>query len=461
MIPIQWATGSSKGRSENANGSRLVNLFAEQLPPDSKSPVVLYGTPGESVFTNVNQLTVFGTMVMDNQLYAVTDTKLYSVDEFGVITELGDVIISDRVSWDTNGTSLVFVDGTKGYYYSIAGGLVEFAGGGWFPARTVTYQDGYFIFQREGTGQFFISEILSTTLDPLDFATAEAAPDDTIAVLSDHRELWLFGEHSVEVWYNSGDPDFTFERMQGAYIERGCAAAMTVTKMDNSVFWLAEDGVVYRALGYQPQRISTHAVEFDIADYRWEDAFAYTYTEEGHKFFVLTFPTSDKTWCFDVATGLWHERSYGDIGRHNSNCYARCYNKHLVGDFQTGNIYELDMDVGTDNGEEIKRLAVAPPIHAARDEITCYSFEVDMESGVGLVTGQGSDPQAMLQWSDDGGKTWSNEHWTGIGKIGEYTKRVKWNRLGQFRQRQFKLAISDPVPVVILGAFAEVQRARG
>lgn len=460
MIPIQWATGTGKGRSEGANGSRLINLFAEQLPPDSKNPVVLYGTPGQSLFSSLANFPVFGLMVMDEALYSVTDTSLYSIDTFGVTADIGSVIITDRVSWATNGTDLVFVDGSNGYHYSIAGGLVQFSGDGWYPARTVTYQDGYFIFERADTGQFFITNLLSTTLDPLKFATGEAAPDDTLAVLSDHRELWLFGAHSIEVWYNSGDPDFPFERMQGAYIERGCAAALTVTKMDNSVFWLADDGVVYRALGYQPQRISTHAVEFDISDYRWEDAFAYTYSEEGHKFFVLTFPTSDKTWCFDVSTGVWHERSYATYGRHNGNCYARCYDKHLVGDFLTGDIFELDMDVGTDNGEEIKRTAVSPPIHAGRDDVCCYSFEVDMESGVGLTTGQGSDPQAMLQWSDDGGKTWSNEHWTDIGKRGEYLTRVRWRRLGQFRQRQFRLMISDPVPVVMLGAYAEVQRGR-
>lgn len=456
--PLQWAIASNSGRSVAANGSRLINLYAEALPPDSKTPVVLYGTPGLSVFATLPTGPVLGMHRMGGTLYAATPTALYSVSDVGDVANLGAVVLSGRASMAGNGRSLVVVDGNRGYAYdSQEEAITQLNGDGWYPANTVTYQDGYFIFNRAGTGQFFLSELLATTFDALDFATAEGAPDDALAVLSDHRELWVFGERSIEVWYNSGDIDFPFERMQGAFIERGIRAPQTATKLDNSVFWLAEDGVVYRAAGYQPQRISTHAVEQAISKGRTDDAFGYAYTEEGHAFLVLTFPSLKQTWCFDVATGLWHERSHIDFGRHIGNCYARAYGEHLLGDFQSGAIYSLRMDARTDAGSAIRRVAISPPLHNRRNELTLHSLELDMESGIGLTTGYGSDPQAMLDWSDDGGKTWSNEHWTTIGKKGEYLTRVVWRRLGRFRQRQFRVVITEPVPVVILGAFMEIE----
>jgi len=459
-IPVQLAIGTNKGRSQAVNGSRLVNLYAESMPPDSKSPVAIYGTPGTAKFTELPTGPVLCLHVMDNRLYAMTPTKLYKVDKFGGVSEIGDVFLSGRVSASDNGAILVFVDGNKGYSYSTEGGLAELSGDGWYPANTVAYQDGYFIFNRANTGQFFLSELLSVNFDPLDYASAEGAPDDTLAVLSDHRELWLFGEHSVEVWYNSGDPDFPFERMQGAFVEKGIAAPHSATKIDNSVFWLGEDGVVYRANGYIPQRISTHAVEFSIENGKISDSFSYTYTEEGHLFYVVTFPSQNLTWCYDVSTGMWHERSHIEWGRHHSNCYARCYDRHLVGDFQNNIIYMLDMSSYSDHGDPIRRELVTPQVHAGRSRVSMSSFEIDMESGVGIVDGYGSNPQAMLSWSDDGGKTWSNEYFADIGKIGNYLTRVKWNRLGMFRQRQLRVVVSDPVPVVMISAFAEVKGGR-
>jgi hypothetical protein len=459
-IPIQWAVGSHKGRSEKANGSRLVNLFAEALPQDSKSSVVLYGTPGTAVFSKLPTYPILGMQVMNNELYAVTNSNLYKVNKDGSYLDLGAIKITGRVSSATNGIDIVIVDGSHGYSYNKDNGIKVLGGDGWYPANTVTYQDGYFVFNRIGTGQFFLSKLLSTEFDALDYASAEGAPDDTVAVISDHRELWVFGERSTEVWYNSGDPDFPFERMQGAFVERGIAAAHSAAKIDNSVFWLGDDRIIYRANGYLPQRISTHAVEYSIRSGKVDDAFSYTYDDEGHKFYLITFPSQNITWCFDVSTGLWHERSHYQWVRHHSNCYAKCFGRNLVGDFQNGYVYELSMNSMMDDSDPIVREAVSPPIHAMRNNISMSSFEIDMESGIGLTYGQGDDPQAMLSWSDDGGKTWSNEHWASIGKIGEYLTRVKWNRLGMFRQRQIKVVISDPVPVVFISAFAEVKGGR-
>lgn len=458
--PIQWATASNRGRAESANGARLVNLFAESLPPDSKSPVALYGTPGLSRFCHLPTYPVLALHRMGDMLYAVTPTALYEVDHSGSYTEVGEVDLGGVVSTADNGKTLVMVDGSKGYAYSDSDDAPkQLEGDGWYPSSTVTYQDGYFIFNRKGTGQFFLSRLLSVEFDALDYATAEGAPDNTVAVLSDHRELWVFGENSTEVWFNSGDPGFPFERMQGAFIERGTAACHTIRAVDSSVYWLGDDGIIYRAAGYQPRRLSTHAMETAIADHRG-DAFAFDYTEEGHKFYVITFPRLKQTWCYDIATGLWHERKHYHWGRHPASCYARAFGVHLVGNFQSGMIHILDMAANDDDGDPIERIAVSPPMHNNRQRVMLHSLELDMSSGVGITHGQGDNPQAMLQWSDDGGETWSNEHWSGIGRMGRYLTRVIWRRLGSFRQRQFKVVISDPVPVVVLGAYVEVSGGR-
>lgn len=459
MRPIRLVTSSEHGRSEAVNGSRLLNLYVEGLPPNSKTPVVLYGTPGTALFTSLPTSPVLAMAMMDGVMYAATATNLYSVASSGGYTDLGSLELDARVSVATNGIDLVLVDGARGYVYNSADGITQLSGDGWYPANTVTYQDGYFIFNRADTGQFFLSDLLSTELDPLKYATAEGSPDDTLAALSVSRDLWLFGESTTEIWYNAGDPDFPFVRIQGGFLEKGIAAPHSAAKMDNSVIWLGHDRMIYRATGYAPQRISTHAVEQNIAKGTIDDAFAYSYTEEGHAFYVITFPTQGATWVYDAATGLWHERGHFTHGRHHGNCYVEAHGQHLIGDYQNSRIYMLDMDAYTDDGDILQRVMVFPPMHASRDRATMWAFELDMESGHDMPGGV--EPSAVLAYSDNGGKTWSNNKTVGIGKIGEYLTRVIWRQLGQFRQRQVKVTISDPIPVVVMGAYAEVEGGRG
>jgi hypothetical protein len=220
-----------------------------------------------------------------------------------------------------------------------------------------------------------------TSVDPLDFASAEGAPDQLISVNVDHREAWLFGTGTIEVWYNAGTADFPLQRIQGAFNELGCAAVYSVAKLDNTLFWLGSDargsGVVYRAVGYRGERISTHAVEFAIQNYSViSDAVAYSYQQEGHKFYVLTFPTAGATWVFDTSTGAWHERASlinGHFGRHRSNCQMNFNNEIIVGDYENGNIYAFDLDVYADDTIPQKwlRCPRGPTRCAARRTIRC------------------------------------------------------------------------------------------
>ncbi|MEE9905545.1 MAG: packaged DNA stabilization protein gp10 [Chlorobium sp.] len=433
-----------------------MNLYAEQVPSSKKTPAVLIGTPGLAPFAELPTAPIYGMIEHAGFVYTVTATNLYRVAYDGSLLDLGNVTIAGKVWMATNGVQLVFVDGIKGYWFHHETGVTEFSGEGWYPANTVTVHDSRFLFNRKDTGQFFISGLLDVSLDPLDFATAESSADNLIAVLSDSRYVLMFGGKTIEFWYNSGDSSFPYERIQGGIVDKGCVAVHSIAKTGSSVYWLGDDATVYRFIGYTPERISTHAVEYDIKKGRIDDAEAFTYIDEGHSFYVLTLPSQRKTWCFDATTGLWHEREHRGFGRVPASCHVRFGTLNLVGDFQSGMIYSLDLNAADDNGTCINREVRFPVLYNGGRNVTVKSIELDVLHGVGRVSGKGADPQAVFTWSDDEGKNWSNEHWRSLGKIGERKVRVKVNRLGVFLQRLFRVSISSPVKVVIQGLYADI-----
>jgi hypothetical protein len=323
------------------------------------------------------------------------------------------------------------------------------------------------VFNEPNSQKLWITQLLDgTSIDPLDFASTEGSPDGLVAVAANFREVWAFGTNSIEVWYDSGATDFPLQRIQGAFNELGCAAPYSVAKMDNGLFWLGRDrrgeGIVYRANGYTGIRISTHAVEWQIQQYDdISDAIAYTYQQDGHSFYVLVFPSANTTWVYDAATQAWHERAGftdGNFTRHRGNCQMAFNNKVVIGDFENGNIYAFDLDDFSDNGGIQKWLRTWRALPTGTNNLrrtAQHTLQLDCESGVGLNLGQGSDPQVMLRFSDDGGHTWSNEHWKSMGKIGEYYKRVMWRRLGmttKLRDRVYEVSGTDPVKIAIMGA---------
>ncbi len=458
---IQFAVHSYQARALPLSAQRAVNLYAEQQPADAKSRVPLNNAPGiVSVATAGSSTdTGRGAHTMAGTLYVVIGTRLYSVSRQGVTTDLGEIAGSGRVSMDDNGSQLCIVNGSEGYIYRVAGGLAQITDPDFRPADTVTYQDGYFIFNESGTGNFFISNLLDGfAYTATDFANAEGASDNVVAVFSNHREIWVFGELTTEIYFNSGDTDFPFDRIAGSFIERGCAAPHSVTRLDNTLIWLGEDRIVYRAQGYTPQRISQHAIEHAIEAYSTiSDAFAFSFTMAGHKFYVLTFPTEGATWVWDASTSLWHERLSFGMDRWRVNGCAKAYDRYFVIDSQDGRVGRLDENIYTEYGGTIQGSATSAPLHSDRKRMFMRRFELDIETGVGLTSGQGSDPQIWLDWSDDGGRTWSKRKpWQSMGKRGAYRQRLRWNRMGSFRNRVLRLNTSDPVKRTGIAAHAEL-----
>ena len=459
-------------RSVNAADNRCVNLFPEVVPEGGKEPGFLNRAPGLKFLQTIGDgpiRALWSHQTSNNNFYVVSGMEVYRVFDLDGTPELiGRVSGTGPVSIADNGTQIFFACNGPSYIYNQQTRVFAPITDPDFPgAVTVGYLDGYFVFNEPNSQRVWVTSLLDgTSVDPLDFASAEGSPDGLVAINVDHREAWLFGSDSVEVWYDAGGADFPLVRIQGAFNEIGCAAPFSVAKLDNSLFWLGQDargqGIVYRANGYTGVRVSTHAVEYAIAQYGdISDAIAYTYQQEGHTFYVLTFPSASATWVYDAATQAWHERAgltNGEFTRHRSNCQCNFKGNIVVGDFENGNIYTLDLQTYADNGSAQKWLRSWRALPTGQNNLkrtTHHSLQLDCETGVGLSTGQGSNPLAMLRWSDDGGHTWSNEHWSPMGGIGQYGKRVFWRRLGmtlKLRDRVYEVSGTDPVKISIVGA---------
>jgi hypothetical protein len=490
-------------RSVNAADNRMINLFPEIILEGGKEPAFLSRAPGLKFLQTVGTGPIRGLWAHQTNgldFYVASGNEFYKLNSVtGTPILLGTISGTGQVSIADNGTQLFIACNPRSYIYNeVTNGFAEITDPDFTGAVTVGYLDGYFVYNEPDSQKIWVTELLDgTQVDPLSFASAEGSPDGLVAININHREAWLFGTDSVEVWYNAGLPDFPLTRIQGAFNELGCAAAFSVAKLDNSVFWLGQDargeGIVYRSQGYQGQRISTHAVEWQIQQYaNMSDAVGYTYQQDGHGFYVLNFPSANQTWVYDVATQGWHERAgllNGDFTRNRSNCQCNFGGTIIVGDFENGNIYSLDLTTYADNGSPQKWLRSWRALPTGQNNLkrtAQHSLQLDCETGVGLngidqsvewffytssenqlvtTSGdllmfsppfvQGANPQVMLRWSDDGGHTWSNEHWVSIGKIGQFGFRAIWRRLGmtqKLRDRVYEVSGTDPVKIDIVGA---------
>jgi len=455
-------------RSVNAADNRMVNLFPEIVPEGGKEPAFLQRAPGLTRLATIGIGPIRGEWTFGDYAYVVSGPTLFQVDSNWNAVAKGTVAGTGQVSMADNGTQLFVAANPQGYIYNVSTDVFQQITDPDFPgAVTVGYLDGYFVFNEPNSQKIWVTQLLDgTSVDPLDFASAEGNPDNVVAIFVDHREVWVYGTNSAEVWYNAGLLDFPLARIQGAYNELGCAAPYSIAKMDNQIYWLGKDargqGMVFRAAGYMGQRISTHAIEWQLQEYPdLSDAVGYTYQQDGHSFYVLNFPTANTTWVFDVATGAWHERASfenGQFNRHRGNCQMFFNSTNVVGDYENGKIYKFDLEVYSDDGQPQKWLRSWRALPTGANNLartTHHAMQLDCETGVGLNVGQGSDPQVMLRWSDDGGHTWSNEHWKTMGKIGRYGYRTIWRRLGmtmKIRDRVYEVSGTDPVRIYVMGA---------
>lgn len=454
-MQIPFATTFAAGRSPVVNSELMVNLYPE-VDPRGKSQVTLYRCPGLKPFANPGGSVVRGLISIGSIGYAVIDDTLYSVTAAGATTVIGTLSTSTgRVGMSYNGTQGIIVDGAN-LYTTDGVSLSKATDSDFLGSDDVQYLDGFSLYIDPASQRIYSSELKdAANLDALDFASAESSPGNALGQLVDHREWWIFGTDFIEVWQNQGNAGFPFGRF--TTLERGIAGKFACTKEDNTVFWLGEDGVAYRADQYSPLRISTEAVEYVIGQQDAAECACFTQTEYGHKFVFFQFPS--RTLVYDIATNWWHERKNYPTGSWRGNCIAKIGNKWIVGDRSSGKLFELSDTYYQDDSGPQRWEAISPNINRDQRRLFHRRFELAFETGVGLATGQGSDPQVFLQWSDDGGRTYSDAVWLSIGEQGNYQQRVAWWQLGQsgYQGRYYKVAGTDPVITTIVGAYGDIE----
>lgn len=469
---------SYASRSRTVSDDKSLNVFSELVESGTgKSKYCLYGRPGNALFSDMQAGPGQGMLEVQDRCFAVAGGFLYEVNSIGAWSKIGSVGTLAPVSMAANATQVIITSITGGGWLlplaNVAGyGQITSPG---FPINcdSVTYQDTYFIATQAETQNFFISAPDDgTSWDPLDFAAKEGNPDFIAAVMMVRRQLWVFGTESSEIWWDSGQANFPFQPIQGALVEVGLEAVRSPAIVGNGLFWLGKNNrghaVAFAEQNFAPIRVSNHAIESAWSQYTvTSDAIGYGYEENGHTFYVLSFPTANATWVLDTRTGFWHEWDWWSIaGAISQAALARfhcfCFGQHLVLDYQIGNVWTQSLNIYQDaqqvdgSGTIIRRLRRSPHIDQAKHRQRHVRFELDMEVG---VVPQGGNPLYSLRYSDDGGFTWSNELIRGIGKLGKYKNQVVWRQLGSSRDRIYEVYTDSNCSLAWAACYLEIAQS--
>lgn len=476
MADFRFVGPSYVAQSITQNDQECINWYPEVdgeeqqpsviNPQGDRQVIALYPCPGKTVLWTANTPAVVRGLhvIPDGTLMlAVVGSTLYSITQSFVGTAVGTLLTdAGMVSISDNNLTVYIVDGPNRYSYVWqTQTLTVLTDGAFNGADFVDCMDNFLFYNDPGTQAWGCTNAGSVVSGSLNLGQADSSPDNLVRAISDHQQIFLIGTKTTEVYTDAGLFPFPFQKLPGSLMQHGCAAGNTVARLGESIAWLSSDdrgiATVIQMVGYSPKRISTHAVEQAINGYQTiSDAFAYSYETSGHEFYVLTFPTADVTWCFDLATSMWHKRVSRDTQnvwhRDRGNCCAVFNNRIVVGDYQNGIIYQLSNSVYTEAGAPIIRLRRCPHLTTDLKRQFFRNLQLQFQPGVGLATGQGRDPQVMLQWSNDGGFTFNAPRIKSIGAMGAYKNRAIWRRLGWGRDRIYQVTITDPVNAVIVSA---------
>lgn len=456
---------AQEGKSSTATAQHHINIYAEIVPEQDKSRLVYYGTPGLLLRSgsSLGDTPIRGWIAVGNLYYLVHRGTFYEVNNAGTKTNRGTVDTTlGRVDMSYDGTLILITTGTSGYTYTVSTTTLAIIADADFPdaAKTCAWLDGQFIVDNGIDDQYQISPD-GLAWDALDFATAESAPDGLIRVFDDNGEVVLFGETTTEYLSNTGAADFPFQTIKGATQEFGLAARWSLTKFNSGLVALMKNKQgqvqVMFIRGYVPRVLSSQEFDFLINGYiSVSDATAFSYVLGGHHMYQINFPSVLRSWLYDFSTNMWSPLEFGlNHERHRGELQLDFLNNTLISDYSTGDIYELSATTYTDNGTVIVREIVGRHFFKGNDRFVVDQLYADFETGVGLVSGQGSDPQAMLTISKDNGHTFGNEMWTTLGAIGKYFTRVAWRRLGLGRDHVYKIRITDAIKFVL--TYAAIQ----
>lgn len=440
-----------KGKSPVISSQHRINCYFEKIIDEDTEQTAIIASPGMDLFCNLGDTPCRGRIEVGDLLYVVHRGTFYEINNAGVATSRGSLsTTSGRVDISYNGDDvLLLTDGTEGYTYTISTTTLATVADSDFEdtAPTNDFSDIYFI--EFGPGDTFQISEDGVAWDALDITNGLVGP--IVRGIADHGELVVFGQKKTSFWSNTGGGDFPYQPLRGGEIEVGLAARWSLTKFDDSLAFLGKNSLgqvqVYRLQGHTPVRISDAEFESIINRYATvSDATGYAHFFEGHAFYRLNFPSAGKSWEYDAASGMWTERQSGLSGeRHRGEMAVDYQNKVRVFDYEDGRIYTISATTYTENGTQYPFEITSKRILKDFDPFSLNKLYLDFETGVGLATGQGSDPQAMLLVSRDAGRTWGNELWKTIGAQGDYLTRVEWDQFGTADSFIFKLRITDPI----------------
>jgi hypothetical protein len=494
--------GYYEARSLIAASQRCANLYPEANPQGSPAPFSDYPTPG---LTPLGMPPVSGPArglwnASDGSgLYYVCGSNVYFVSSSYTFTQIGSIGYGTTpVAMQDNGTggTLFIADGTNtgGWTINLASQVMApIVSAAWQGATRLDFIDTYLVGNIPNSATFFSSDSNAATFDPLFEANKSGAPDQLASVAVYDRNILLLGTTSGELWFDAGNANFPFQLMSGPFLQVGTSAPYSVARQGSTVFFVGQDQfggrMIMKVAGYKADKISTHAIDNELMKYSTvADAVGFCYQQGGHQFYMLSFPTANKTWCFDIATGLWHERFYtdsdGNENRHRAQCGAYAYGLNIVGDWETGQLYSLDINNYADNGSPIIRVRDFPHMVEDGARVVYRVIDLDMECGTsadnttsgapyqqiednngnifGLVVGpalESNAPQVQLSWSDDRGATFGNSLFGSMGATGETLTNIQFRRCGMARDRVFRIRWSEPVKTSLQGAWVTSKKA--
>lgn len=462
---------SYRGTSPNVAVQTLKNWYTQRVEVEDTSGVTYYPRPGLSVYATLTGSPIRALFSQDGRDFAVAGKTLWELFANAVPLVRGTLTAVDAnpatiCSSGLAGHQLYITSGGHGDIYDLTANTLTPITATGYPLHTPmgTYLDTYFATIQGDTAQFNISAILDgLSWSTLDFAIRTQASDNLVGIVSFNKLLWLIGSRTSEPWYNSG-ATFPFASVPQVLIPIGCCAPFSIIRTSVALAWLHRSergqGIFVMASDDNPKRVSTYAVEATWATYpTLEDCVCYSLTWEGHEFILLHFRSGNATWAYDIGEKSWSEWTWWNevSGAHDRfRGWVHCDSDqgHLVGDWETGTVYLMDGRLATDADAPILWERTAP--HLNRELLMNFysNFQLDLEPGLG-----GHTPVARLNWSDDGGHTFSTPIDMDMGAIGDYPIRCRVpGNLGQSRNRAFRVRISNDVPPRPSNAYVDVVR---
>lgn len=459
---VPLALQSYRDESLPVSAQDVINMMAEKHPEDAKARVTLMPTPGLDLFASLPAGPIRGMAQLKERLLVVAGPVVCTVSVTGAFVALGVIDNGGPVRMAASIDEMVIVvPETRRAWIATNSTLTEITSEDFEGAVDVVHLDGFHIFVKPDSATAFGSALNdASTYDGLAFVTAEGSSDNLLAVRRLGTSLVMMGERSVELFSNvGGENPLPFERIPGAYLDRGTAAPQSCAVIAETMFYLGQNRQVYALNNLTPTPIAGPAIVKAFDSYTTvNDAIGWCYEQRSHTFYVLTFPSAGETWVYDTTTQVWHKRE-SEPTRYRG--IWRCWvggafgGAVIAGDAVDGRLYRLNPARYDEAGDTIIRTAVGMPMHREGKRLTFWHLHLECEMGIGIPSGQGSQPECWLSHSDDGGQTFSNQQSRNLGPIGQRLKRAEWHRLGMSRDRVFKVEYSDPVPLVITAVNVE------